>query len=152
MGIAPPALLEIVAVIARRRHTQPVDGEDSLRHLLIVPRLFQGDMPRRAVKFLARRLEFARGFGEVIMDPHGLEPGRDAVDRVPRRDAVEVDFDGRVLAQPIALDAQVLMTDPRSRARQRLDGRDFFASGLGTEAPEIEQRLHREIERAVALH
>ena len=59
---------------------------------------------------------------------------------------------GGVLAQLITVDAQMLVADALPHLGQRFGGRDFFLTGLRAESPEIEQRLHRQIEGAFALH
>ncbi|MNT32156.1 hypothetical protein D3C72_1680220 [compost metagenome] len=76
------------------------------------------------------------------MDAHGLELRGNGVHRVPGRDAVEIDFDGGVLAQPVTVDAQMLVTDTSARIGQRLGSGDFFFTGLWAETPEIQKRLH----------
>ncbi|MNP53947.1 hypothetical protein D3C76_1484670 [compost metagenome] len=68
MGKTPPSLLEIIAVVTRSGNAVAVDRNDSLSHLAVIPRFFQGNAPRRAIGFAARGLEFSSDFDEVVVD------------------------------------------------------------------------------------
>ncbi|MNG09967.1 hypothetical protein D3C84_934120 [compost metagenome] len=152
MGKTLSVLLEIIPVVAGSGQAIAVDDNDPFRHLPVIPRLFQGNAPRRAVSLPAGRLELTRGLGEVVMDAHRLESCGNRVHRITGGDAVEVDLHGGVLAQPVTIDAQVFMADALAGFGERFGGRDFFPAGLRAKSPEVQQRLHRQIVGTVALH
>ncbi|MNG07358.1 hypothetical protein D3C84_906530 [compost metagenome] len=152
MGKTLAVLLEVITIVAGGGQAIAVDNNDALGHLPIIPRLFQRNAPWRAISLLAGRLELARRFGKVVVDAHRLESCGNRVHRITGGDAVEVDLDGGVLAQPVALNAQVFMADALAGFGERFGGRDFFSTGLRTKSPEIEQRLHRQVVGTVALH
>ncbi|MNR16011.1 hypothetical protein D3C85_1325770 [compost metagenome] len=152
MGKTLAVLLEVITIVAGGGQAIAVDNNHALGHLPIIPRLFQSDAPWRAISLLAGRLELACRFGEVIVDAHRLKFCGNRIHRITGGDAVEIDLDGGVLAQLVAVDAQVFMADALAGFDVGFGGRDFFPAGLRTKSPEIEQRLHRQIVGAVALH
>ncbi|MNC04314.1 hypothetical protein D3C75_517480 [compost metagenome] len=135
MGKTLAALLEIIPVVAGSGKAITVDHNDALGHLPIIPRLFQCNAPWRTVGFPASRLELARRLHEVVVDAHRLEFCGNRVHRITGGDAVEIDLDGGVLAQIVAIDAQVLVADALAGFSERFGGRDLLLPRLRTKSP-----------------
>ncbi|MNV66151.1 hypothetical protein D3C71_1588910 [compost metagenome] len=66
-------------------------------------------------------------------------------------DAVEVHLQLDVLAQLLAVDAQVSMADALARGGNRFGAGHLLAARLGPEAPQVEQRLDGQVKGAITL-
>ncbi|MNN38540.1 hypothetical protein D3C81_1525430 [compost metagenome] len=104
-----------------------------------------------AVRFSPHSLELTRGFDQQIRDAQGLQALNQQVYCMPGCDAVEVHLHRRILAQLLTHYAQMPMPDTLAGAGQRLFAGYLFHSRLRTEAPQIEQRLHGQVKRAITL-
>jgi len=151
MRITLAILLEIIAVVTRRGHPVPLQRQHLLGYLQIVARQFECNAPGTAIGFAPHCLELTGSFHQKAFDPQSLHPCHDQVDRMPGGDAVEVDLDASVLAQLLAFDTQVGIPHPLAHLRQPPGIGHLLFTRLGPEAPQVEQRLHREIEGPVTL-
>lgn len=105
-------LLAILPVVAGGGDGLAVEGEDFLGlAVAAVERGFDGDAPRAAVGLGALGAQLAGDFDQVVVDAKRLEAVGDLIDDGTGGDAVELDADGGILAELIALDAQVLLAD-----------------------------------------
>ncbi|MNP44082.1 hypothetical protein D3C76_1379300 [compost metagenome] len=66
-------------------------------------------------------------------------------------DAVEVELHRGILAQGSTFDAQVLVAHTLAYLGQCLWFGHLLVTGLRAEAPQVEQRLYREVEGAITL-
>lgn len=87
---------------------------------------------------MAGRLEFPGSLGEVTAHAPAVQQFGNAIHRIAGSDAVEVDFDGGVFAQLLAVDAQMLMTDSLTDPRQCLSVRRLQHARLRAKAPQVE--------------
>lgn len=117
---APTIFFPVLAVIARGGDGLAVEGEDLLGLAgAAVDRGFDGDAPRAAVRLGAPGVQLAGDFDQVAVDAESLEAVRNLVDDGAGLDAVEFDADRSILAEVIALDAQVLKADVAAQGGKR---------------------------------
>ncbi len=76
---------------------------------------------------------------------------RHQIDSVTRSDAVEIDLDGRILAQLLADNLQMPVTDSLAGPGNFLGRRYLLTAPLRAEPPEVEQRLNGQVQCAVAF-
>src|SRR5690606_31367698 len=151
MRVALAITLEIIAVVTRGGNAIAIELDDALRHTLIIPRRFDGDPPRRVTRLSASCLELASDFHQIAFDPERFQPLRHQIDSVTRSDAVEIDLDGRILAQLLADNLQMPVTDSLAGLGNFLGRRYLLTAPLRAEPPEVEQRLNGQVQCAVAF-